>query len=112
MKVWSMTDFSLLHTFADEDTVVHVSLHPVDNRIFVFFMSGAIRVLDPQTYEILHAGSYPTGGGNGNFIQFFSSNSKYVVSGYDNNEPIIHIFDSTTYALIAGGPTTIFTAEE
>lgn len=92
--------------------MVHVNLHPVDNRIFILFMSGNIRVVDPITYEILHVGSYPTGGGYGRSLQFFSSNSKYAISGYDLDEPIIHIFDSTTYALIAGGPTTIFDIEE
>ncbi len=93
VKVWSMTDFSLIF-----------------NRIFILVLDGTIKVLDPITYLMLHTESYPTGGGNGNFLRFFSSNSKYVISGFDLGVPKLHFYDSTTYASIAGGPFTTFTS--
>lgn len=103
-----MTDFSLIYSETFANTITHISLHPVDNCIFILVFDGTIKVLDPTTYLMLHTDSYPTGGGNGNFLRFFSSNSKYVISGFDLGVPKLHIYDSTTYASIAGGPTTSF----
>lgn len=71
---------------------------------------GTIKVLDPNNYAALHTATYPTALGNGNFLRFFSSNSKYIMSGYDVSNPIFHIFDATSYASIAGGATTTFFA--
>lgn len=108
VKVWSMTDYSLLHTEIFGHVITHISLHPVDNRIFVLVFDGTIKVLDPTSYAILHATTYP-GGGNGNFLRFFASNSKYIIGGYDGGVPVFHIYNTATYAAIAGGATTIFT---
>ena len=110
VKVWSMTDFSLIFSETFANIITHISLHPADNRIFILVLDGTIKVLDPITYLMLHTESYPTGGGNGNFLRFFSSNSKYVISGFDLGVPKLHFYDSTTYASIAGGPFTTFTS--
>ncbi len=55
---------------------------------------------------------YPNSG-NGNYLRFFASNTKYILGGYDGaGSPEFHIYDSTTYLPIAGGATTIFGAGE
>lgn len=79
----------------------------MDNRIFILVFNGVIKVLDPNNFTSLHTGTYP-GGGNGNYLRFFSSNSKYIIGGYDTTFPIFHIYNSNTYASIAGGATTDF----
>jgi|688.fasta_scaffold1326966_1 hypothetical protein len=107
VKVWSMKTYSLLHTETFAHIITHISLHPVDNRIFVLVFDGTIKVLDPNTYTTLHATTYP-GTGNGNFLRFFASNSKYVISGYDTTNPVFHIYNAVTYAAIAGGAITTF----
>jgi hypothetical protein len=111
VKVWSITTYNLLHTETFADIVTHISLHPVDNRIFILVFDGTIKVLDPNSYAALHTGSYP-GSGNGNFLRFFASNSKYVISGYDNTNPVFHIYNAVTYAAIAGGATTTFASAD
>lgn len=109
VKVWSMDTHELLFTKVYADIITYVGLHPVDNRIFIVVFSGTVEVLDPNSYNSLTTFTYPGAGTNGNFIQFFSSNSKFVLSGYDDpSSPILHIYNANTYALIAGGPTTIF----
>lgn len=111
VKVWSMTDYRLLYSETFPDVITHISLHPIDNRIFILVFDGTIKVLNPTTYAALYTGTYPSGG-NGNFLRFFSSNSKYIIGGFDNTAPILHIYDSTTYGSIAGGPTTTFAPGE
>ena len=69
-------------------------------------------MLDPNNYAALHTGTYPTAGGNGNFLRFFSANSKYIIGGYDTTIPVFHIFNSATYAAVAGGATTAFASGE
>ncbi len=104
-----METYELLFTKTYADVITYVGLHPVDNRIFVVVFNGIIEVFDPNNYNSLTSFPYPGVGTNGNFIQFFSSNSKFVVSGYeDSSSPILHIYNANTYAPIAGGPTTIF----
>lgn len=110
VKVWSMTDYSLLHTQLFGNLITHISLHPVDNRIFILVYDGTIKVLDPNTFAPLHTGTYPNSG-NGNYLRFFSSNSKYILGGYDGaTNPIFHIYNAATYLPIAGGATTTFTS--
>jgi len=105
VKVWSMADYSLLHTETLSDEVIFVALHPVDNRIFILVFDGTIKVLDPNTYGVLRTDTYP-GGGAGNTLSFFSSNTKYVITGYDTTFPVYHIYNAVTYAAVAGGATT------
>lgn len=109
VKIWSMQDYSLLHTETFSSLVTHISLHPVDNRIFILIFDGTIKVLDPNSYTALHTGVYP-GGGNGNFLRFFASNSKYIIGGFDTTVPVFHIYSTTSYTAVAGGATTIFTS--
>lgn len=77
-----METHELLFTKTYTDYVTYVGVHPVDNRIFVVVFNRIIEVLDPNNYSSLTSFQYPGGGNNGNFLQFFSSNSKFVVSGY------------------------------
>lgn len=109
VKVWSMSDFSLLHTETLSDEVIYVALHPVDNRIFVLVFDGTIKVLDPNSYAILKTDIYPNSGA-GNTLNFFASNTKYIIAGYDVANPAYHIYNAATYAPIAGGATTNYPA--
>lgn len=61
-KIWSMTDGSNLKTESFPDWVVHISLHPTDNRIFILCIDGSTRVLDPDSYTVLSDQPHPLGG--------------------------------------------------
>ena len=86
-------------------------MHPLDNRIFILVNDGVIKVLDPNTYAVLHSTTYPASGA-GYYLKFFSNNTKYIIGGYDITFPKFHIYNASTYAVIAGGATTTFTSTE
>lgn len=58
-----------------------MSLHPIDNRIFVLGYFGEIDVYDPNTYASLSTDTYPNGGA-GNFLRFIANNTKFIVGGF------------------------------
>lgn len=49
-RVWSTTNFTMLHEFPFADDVMKIALHPIDNRIFILIYDGNIYVYDPTTY--------------------------------------------------------------
>ena len=107
VKIWSMDNFTLLHEEVFSDDVTHVSLHPYDNRIFVLTYDGNINVMDPENYNILHSDTYPSGTGNGNYIRFFDSGDKYIMSGYDGaSSPDYYIFYDSNYSLVSSANTS------
>lgn len=108
VKIWSVQTFLLLHTEPLGDDVTHISLHPVDNRIFILDYLGTLKVLNPYTYATLHSSTYHTTAGN--YIQFFDNNNKFVVGGYDSGtvNPALQIYNANTYAWIRSGTTTSF----
>ena len=88
--------------------MTHVSLHPVDNRIFVLVYDGTMVVMDPDNYTIIHSDVYPNDGGNGNYLRFLDSGDKYIVSGYDlDSSPDYYTFYDGNYSLVGGANTTI-----
>ena len=100
MKIWSMSDFSNVFTRTPDYTasVMHISLHPDDGRIFVLTYDGFLEVFDPDTYTALYS-NYLPGGDAGYYLRFIDSNTKFVFGGFDgtpgNNQ--LHVFDCSTY---------------
>jgi hypothetical protein len=66
-------------------------------------------VIDPNTYAVLHNAAIYTNE-NGNSVQFFSNNQKYIVAGFDTAFPKFHIYNAATYASMPGGATTTFSS--
>lgn len=58
-------------------------------------------ILDPNNYTVLYTTTYHTGYG-ANYLQFFSSNTKFIAGGYDSAaaNPAFHIYNATTLAWI------------
>ena len=115
MKVWSMSDFSNVFTRTPDYTasVMHISLHPDDGRIFVLTYDGLIEVIDPDTYATLSSTSM-AGGAAGYYLRFVDSNTKYVVGGFDNvaGNNNLHVFDCTTYSLLSSYSTSFTNFDE
>lgn len=106
-KIWSLTNFSLLHTYNYSDFVMNVCLHPFDNRIFVVVYDGSISVYDPNNYTLLTSFTHPAG--NGNYMVFNPNGTKFYVGGFDGlaSQPVIHIYDAANYSLLDSITTTL-----
>ncbi len=96
-KIWSLVNFSVLHTITYTDIIMNIGLHPTDNRIFVLVFDGNIYVYDQTTYAPLQTITFP--GPNPNYIVFDTVNNKFMVGGLESggNPPKIHFYDSTSY---------------
>lgn len=78
-KVWSLINFSVLHTVTYGDIIMNIGLHPTDNRIFVLVFDGNIYVYDPVSYSPLQTITYV--GPNPNYMVFDTINNKFIVGG-------------------------------
>ncbi len=79
------------------DIVTNVNVHPTDKRIFVCLFDGTVSVLDGTSFLQINTYVYPNLG-YGNSIVIPKFQNFYYAGGYDGTTPIIHKFDSKTYA--------------
>lgn len=97
VKIWSLVNFSVLHTITHIDLIMNVGLHPADNRIFVLVFDGNIYVYHQTTYAPLQTITF--GGPNPNYMVFDTANNRFIVGGLESSgSPKIHFYDSTSYA--------------
>lgn len=100
-------NFSLLYQEQFPDDVTHITLHPVDNRIFVYLFDGTISVLDPNNYSTIHTDTYPGVNGNANYMRFFELNEKYIIGGYDDgSNPYYYTYFTDNYTLLQNNATS------
>lgn len=78
-KIWSLVNFSVLHTITYTDIIMNIGLHPTDNRIFVLVFDGNIYVYHQTTYALLQTIDFT--GQNPNYIAFDTANNKFIVGG-------------------------------
>lgn len=85
VRIWSLTNFTIVKNLTQSDYIQNVALHPVDNRIFVLVLNGDIKVYDPVTYLPLDQTAHPAAGssGCGNYLVFDLVGNRYLVGGFD-----------------------------
>ena len=82
VKIWDLNNYTLITQFNFSDVITNVGLHPVDNRIFVLVFDGTIDVYNGTTYGLITTFTYPTAGGNANYMVFDPLNDKFYLGGY------------------------------
>lgn len=111
VKVWSLINFSVLHTFTLTDVITNVGLHPTDNRIFILVFDGNINVYHQTTYALLNTITF-TGSYNPNYLVFDTVNNRFMIGGFNGGTPRVYFYDSTTYAAAGNLATSLPSGDE
>lgn len=113
VKIWSVDGLNVVQTLTFADDVTHVSLRPTDNRIYVLVYDGTIEMYDPDTYTLVGSSqTHLSGAGNGNYIRFYDSYTKFVLGGYDGATPSYHKYDADTLAYIGPGASSSYASTD
>ena len=79
VKIWQMSDNTLLQTLSYSDIILNVGLHPVTNQMFVLVFDGTISVVDPVSLTETTSFTHPTG--NANYIVFDIVDDSFILVG-------------------------------
>jgi|688.fasta_scaffold1029967_1 WD40 repeat protein len=111
VKIWDLTNYTLITQLNFSDYIMNVAIHPTDNRIFVLVYDGTIAVHDGTTYLLITSFTYPTT--NGNYMVIDPINDKFYVGGYEGAgiAPEIYVYSCTSYALLSQFTTTLPTGD-
>lgn len=110
VRIWSLTNFTVIHSLPFTDWIQNIGLHPADNRIFVVVIDGTVNVYNGNTYAPITTINHPSQGSGGyaNYMAFDVVGDRFIIGGYDGaaSAPKLYYYNSADYSAIPGSTVT------